>query len=60
MCLPSAPDLPTPVERQAAKQPAGDIRARLTDRDRRRRGYASTMFAPSALGAPGTTNITGV
>jgi hypothetical protein len=61
MCMPSAPDPPPlPAQRQEARQPAGDIRARLSDRDRRRRGYAATMFAPSAMGAPGTTNVLGV
>lgn len=61
MCLmPDPPDVPAPAERQAARQPAGDPRGRLSDRDRRRRGYAATMFASPTIAAPGTTNITGV
>lgn len=58
MCM-GAPDAPTVPERQAAKTPDGDVRSRLSDSDRRRRGYAATMFTPS-LGAPTTTNVLGV
>lgn len=61
MCIgsPKVPDPPVVPERQAAKQPSTDVRSQLSDRDRRRRGYAATMFAPNA-GAPATSNVTGV
>lgn len=61
MCV-GAPKIPDPKplpERQAARQPATDVGIRMSDRDKRRRGYAAAMFAP--IGAPAaTTNITGV
>lgn len=60
MCISTPDPPPLPAQRQEAKQPAGDIRTRLSDRDRRRRGYAATMFAPAVVGTPGTTNVLGV
>lgn len=60
MCSMDAPDVPSVPERQQPKEPRTDPRNRLADRDRRRRGYATTMFAPT-IGAPAaTTNVTGV
>lgn len=62
MCIgmPKAPKAPPPpAQRQAAKQPAQDARTRLEDSDRRRRGYASTMFMGANSGAT-TSNVLGV
>lgn len=59
MCIGGTPDVPTVPERQAARQPMTDVRDRLSDKDRRRRGFAATMFA-NTTGAPATTNVTGV
>lgn len=53
------PDIPAVPERQSARNPATDVGARMSDRDKRRRGYAATMVAPTA-GAAATTNILGV
>lgn len=62
MCVgvPKAPDVPTVPERQSPKQPTMTAKDQLTDRDRRRRGYAAMMFAPTTGAAAGTTNVTGV
>lgn len=57
MCT-STPDVPTVPERQAAKLPSGDTGERAGDRERRRRGYAATMFADASAPAA-TTNILG-
>ena len=57
MCL-STPKMPSVPERQAVKQPELDVSTRLSDRDRRRRGYAATMFAGST-GPASTTNTLG-
>lgn len=54
------PDIPAVPERQSARNPSTDVGARMADRDKRRRGYASTMMAPSAAPAAATTNILGV
>ena len=59
MCVGGTPDVPTPPERQAARQPGGDIGVRMGEKDRRRRGFMAAMIAPAA-GAPITTNVTGV
>jgi hypothetical protein len=59
MCVGGTPDVPTQPERQAAKPPTGDIRARLSDSDARRRGYAAAMVS-TQTSTPGTTNILGV
>ena len=59
MCVGGTPDVPTQPERQAAKPPHGDVRARLSDSDARRRGYAAAMMAGQGAG-PSTTNILGV
>lgn len=59
MCVGGTPDVPAAPERQAARNPGGDPRMRLLDRDRRRRGYAAAMIA-AAGGPAATTNITGV
>lgn len=59
MCIGGTPDVPKVPERQPAQEPKLNLRDRLSDRDRRRRGYLATMFAPAA-GAAATTNITGV
>ncbi len=59
MCAPSAPDVPSPPERQASQEPKLNVRDRLKDRDRRRRGYAATMFAPAA-GPVAVSNVTGI
>jgi hypothetical protein len=61
MCIgsPKVPDPPAIPERQAPQQPKTDISTTLSDRDRRRRGYAATMVAGN-LGAPATSNVTGV
>jgi hypothetical protein len=60
MCSPKmkTPDPPTIPERQAAQEPKINIRERLRDRDRRRRGYAAAMLAAPAPMA--TSNVTGV
>lgn len=59
MCVAGTPDVPTQPERQAAKPPTGDVRARLSDSDARRRGYAAAMMAGQAAPAA-TTNVLGV
>lgn len=59
MCVGGTPDVPTVPERQAAQEPKLNIRDRLKDRDRRRKGYAATMFAPVS-GPAATSNVTGV
>jgi len=59
MCVGGTPDVPTQPERQAAKPPTGDVRARLSDSDARRRGYAAAMLAGQTTAAS-TTNILGV
>lgn len=58
MCSPKAPDVPTAPERQQAQEPKLNVRDRLRDRDRRRRGYAATMFAPA--GPAAVSNVTGI
>ena len=58
MCM-GTPDVPTVPERQAARAPNGDAGMRMSDRDKRRRGYAAAMIAPAA-GAAATTNVLGV
>jgi hypothetical protein len=61
MCLPDAPEPPAPPpERQAARQPDQDVRTRLSDVARRRRGYAATMHAAPSAGPASTSNILGV
>lgn len=59
MCVGGTPDVPTQPERQAARPPSGDVRARLGDSDSRRRGYAAAMLA-SPTAALATTNVLGV
>lgn len=62
MCI-GAPKMPDPApipERQAARQPSTDPALRMADKDRRRRGYAAAMFAPTTGATAATTNITGV
>lgn len=61
MCIgvPKAPDIPVVPERQSPKEPRGNVRDQLSDRDRRRRGYAAMMFGGNT-GAASTTNVTGV
>ncbi len=59
MCMGGTPDVPSVPERQAAQEPKLNVRDRLKDRDRRRRGYAATMFAANAGTAP-VSNVTGV
>lgn len=53
------PDPPVVPERQSPKEPRGNVRDQLKDRDRRRRGYAAMMFAAPGPAAA-TSNITGV
>lgn len=59
MCVGGTPDVPTQPERQAAKPPQGDVRARLSDSDARRRGFAAAMMVNQTAG-PATTNVLGV
>lgn len=59
MCVGGTPDIPSQPERQAAKPPEGDVRARLSDSDARRRGYAAAMLAGQTAPAA-TTNVLGV
>lgn len=61
MCIgtPDGPDAPVVPERQSPKEPHGNVRDQLKDKDRRRRGYAAMMFAGNT-GAASTTNVTGV
>lgn len=58
MCI-GAPDVPVIPERQTPKDPKVNVRDRMADSDRRRRGFAATMLANNA-GAISTTNVTGV
>jgi hypothetical protein len=59
----STPPAPVVPERQTPKEPRGTVRDQLTDKDRRRRGYAAMMFAGNT-GLPTTTggaaSVTGV
>lgn len=59
MCL-SSPEVPKVPERQPVQEPKMNVRDRMSDRDRRRRGFLATMYAPANAGAAATTNITGV
>lgn len=61
MCIgvPKAPDVPVVPERQSPKEPRGNVRDQLKDRDRRRRGYAAMLFSGPGPAAT-TSNITGV
>jgi len=61
MCIgvPKAPKVPVVPERQTPKEPKGDVRGQLQDKDRRRRGYAAAMFAGNT-GTASTTSVTGV
>lgn len=59
MCIGGTPDIPTVPERQAGKEPKLDLRDRMSDRDRRRRGYAATLIAADRSAAT-TSNVTGV
>ena len=61
MCMgaPDVPDPPVVPERQSPKEPKGNVRDQLRDKDRRRRGYAAMMFAGNT-GTASTSNVTGV
>lgn len=58
MCIPSAPDVPTVPERQAAKAPdKGQTADRVDAAKRRRMSYAASILTSpqGVMGAPSTT-----